>query len=120
LKLAQIIQIFTFQELVSSSSGYQKLFEALKSLGQPTRQILDALVAMALGREDSSGEEEERMVRNVEPVACLVDWLPAIEDQELQIYLASTVNKICSSSLQRYSFIKNINMPFSILKIFQF
>ena len=83
---------------MTTSSGYQKLFEALKSLGQPTRAILDGLIAMGLGRE--LDDEHEAMIRNVEPIAYLVDWLPDIEDDELQIHAATAINKLCSSSLQ--------------------
>lgn len=87
--------------MLLSSGGYQKLFEAIKSLGQPTRLMMDSLIAMAIGRDDENGEEHESMVRNVEPIAYLVDWLPGITDHELQFETASAINKLCSSSLQR-------------------
>ncbi|XP_046650912.1 neurobeachin-like protein 1 isoform X2 [Daphnia pulicaria] len=88
------------QELLLSSGGYQKLFEAIKSLGEPTRLMMDSLIAMANGRDHDGGEERESMVRNVEPIAHLVDWLPEINDHELQFETASAINQICSSSLQ--------------------
>lgn len=87
-----------------SSGGYQKLFEAIKSLGEPTRLMMDSLIAMANGRDHDGGEERESMVRNVEPIAHLVDWLPEINDHELQFETASAINQICSSSLQRLPF----------------
>lgn len=87
--------------MLLSSGGYQKLFETIKSLGQPTRLMMDSLIIMANGRDHDSGEEHESVVRNVEPVAYLVDWLPDITDDELQFETASAVNKLCSSSLQR-------------------
>ena len=85
-----------------SSGGYQKLFEALKSLGEPTRFMMESLIAMANGRDHDDGEDHESMVRNVEPIAHLVDWLPEINDHELQFETASAINQICSSSLQRF------------------
>ncbi|KAI9560727.1 putative neurobeachin-like protein 1-like isoform X3 [Daphnia sinensis] len=88
------------QEMLLSSGGYQKFFEAIKSLGQPTRLMMDSLIAMAIGRDDENGEDHESMVRNVEPIAYLVDWLPEIADHELQFETALAINKLCSSSLQ--------------------
>ena len=89
------------QELVSGSSGYQKLFEALKSLGEPTRSMVESLIGMGRGREFGFEDEDDAVIRNVEPVAHLIDWLPGIEDTELQIYTATVITKLCSSSLQR-------------------
>ena len=41
------------------------------------------------------------VVRNVESLAHLLNWLPDIEDYELQTHTATEINKLCSSSLQR-------------------
>lgn len=84
-----------------SSGGYQKLFEAMKSLGQPTRLMVDSLIAMSQCRDQDKGDERESVVRIVEPIAHLVDWLPGIEDQELQFETASAINQLCTTSLQR-------------------
>ena len=83
---------------MSTRSGYQKLFEALKSFGQPTNQIVKALMVMAKSRNQ---ENREQVIRNVEPITHLIVWLPDIEDQELQVETASAINQLCSSSLQK-------------------
>lgn len=78
--------------------GYQKLIEALKSLGQPTSDILESLVAMA-GDIESDGEVY--IVRNVKCIAHLLEWLPDIEDAQLQIQTVTSISELCSYSLQR-------------------
>ena len=83
---------------MSSHSGYQKLFEALKSFGQPTDEIVKTLIVMAKSRHQ---ENKEQVIRNVEPITHLIAWLPDIEDQDLQAETASAINQLCSSSLQR-------------------
>lgn len=62
---------------------------------------MDSLLAMSHGREQENGDERESVVRIVEPIAHLVDWLPEIDDQELQFETAVAINQLCSSSLQR-------------------
>lgn len=74
----------------------------MKSLGQPTRLMIDSLIAMSHGRDQDKGDEHELVVRVVEPIAHLVDWLPQIEDEELQFETASSINQLCTSSLQRF------------------
>lgn len=72
---------------------------------------------MALSRDEvevlPNGLKQEAIpVRIVEPMACLIDWLPAIDDHELQIHTATIVNNICSSSLQRW--LKINGLPYQI------
>ena len=74
----------------------------MKSLGQPTKLMVDTLLTMSHGRDQENGEERESVVRIVEPIAHLVDWLPEIDDQELQFPTAAAINQLCSSSLQRF------------------
>ena len=74
----------------------------MKSLGQPTRLMVDSLITMSKGRDQDDGEEHEAMVRIVEPLAHLVDWLPEINDEDLQFETAFAINELCTSSLQRF------------------
>ena len=92
-------------------SGYQKLFEALKSFGQPTNEIVKTLMVMAKSR---NLENKEQVIRNVEPIAHLIVWLPDIEDQELQAGTASAINQLCSSSLQRLLLFFSISLSSNI------
>lgn len=73
----------------------------MKSLGQPTKDMLDSLIAMGCSCEQEKDTELRTVVRNVEPIAHLIDWLPTIENQELQAETTTTINQICTSSLQR-------------------
>ena len=61
--------------------------------------MLQGLIAMTRDNEDRG---EEYVVRNVESLTHLLDWLPDIEDNELQVHVATVINKLCSSSLQRF------------------
>lgn len=103
---------FFFQELLLSSGGYQKLFEAMKSLGQPTKLMIDSLICLSQSRDQDIGDEHEAMVRIVEPIAHLVDWLPDITDPELQYDTASAINQICSFSLQRHLIVSFLKLYF--------
>lgn len=87
--------------MVSGGAGYQKLFEAMKSLGQPTKDMLDSLIAMGCSQDQEKEDEHRTVIRNVEPIAHLIEWLPTIEDQELQYETATKINQISASSLQR-------------------
>jgi hypothetical protein len=61
------------------------------------------LLAMARDEEEYRDSENVGVlvVRNVESLAHLLNWLPDIEDHELQTHTATEINKLCSSSLQR-------------------
>lgn len=56
---------------------------------------------MGCSCEQEKDTELRTVVRNVEPIAHLIDWLPTIENQELQAETTTTINQICTSSLQR-------------------
>ena len=73
----------------------------MKSLGEPTRSMIDSLIGMGRGRELSFSDEEDAVVRNVDPITHLMDWLPGMQDHELQVFTATAITKLCSSSLQR-------------------
>ena len=72
-------------------------------MGQPTREMILSLLAMARDEEEYRDAEnvDVLVVRNVESLAHLLNWLPDIEDYELQTHTATEINKLCSSSLQR-------------------
>lgn len=68
--------------------------------------MIDSLIGMGRGRELSFNDERDAVVRNVEPIAHLIDWLPGIQDHELQVFTATAITKLCSSSLQRLTLLE--------------
>jgi len=87
----------------------------MKSLGEPTRSMIDSLIGMGRGRELSFNDEEDAVIRNVEPIEHLIDWLPGIQDHELQVSTATSIAKLCSSSLQRLELLLCTGVFFTVL-----
>lgn len=75
--------------------GYQRFVEALKSLGQPSKELLQTLLDMVV--EDSSGGSRKMWVVNSQAAMILLQWLPDIQSHDLQVWLARELVSVCSS-----------------------
>ncbi|XP_067013553.2 neurobeachin-like protein 1 [Anabrus simplex] len=83
------------KERMLMTEGYDRLFLGLRALGQPSRDLLQALLSMA-----TEGEEpENNRLKNAEALLLLVQWLVEV-DQEDQLWLAISVYQLCTASLQ--------------------
>ncbi|XP_025103761.1 neurobeachin-like protein 1 isoform X2 [Pomacea canaliculata] len=78
-----------FREKVS----YQWFIEALKSLGQPSTELLKTLLDLVV--EDTYESGNKMQVCNTEAAIMLLRWLPDIQSRELQVWLAEQLASLC-------------------------
>ncbi|KAK7507554.1 hypothetical protein BaRGS_00001489, partial [Batillaria attramentaria] len=74
--------------------GYQRFVEALKSLGQPTMELLKTLLDLVVEETQESGDKTR--VCNTQAAMMLLQWLPDIQSHELQVWLAERLAALCS------------------------
>lgn len=70
------------------------LFDGIKSLGKPTRSLIEQCIALAY----DSGKKE---IVFGEIITYLVEWIKDMHDNE-QIYVAETLLRICAQNLSWY------------------
>ncbi|KAJ9577825.1 hypothetical protein L9F63_025312, partial [Diploptera punctata] len=63
------------KERLTKSAGYERLFSALKNVGQPSKELLHALLAMAAEEELS----EQSKLMNADVLLAMVRWLADID-----------------------------------------
>ncbi|OWF44124.1 neurobeachin-like protein 1 isoform X3 [Mizuhopecten yessoensis] len=73
--------------------GYTKFVEALKSLGQPSIELLRAVLNLVV--EGEFDETKEHNVQNTQAAVMLLCWLPDIQSHDLQIWLSESLSKLC-------------------------
>ncbi|XP_041374666.1 neurobeachin-like protein 1 [Gigantopelta aegis] len=103
-KLAMSV-IHVMQAILSGSSkakslfkdkvGYEKFVEVLKSLGQPSMELLKSLLSLVV--EDAFVEKEEHVVHNTQAALMLLQWLPDIQSHDLQIWLSQSLRSLCGA-----------------------
>ncbi|KAG7265442.1 hypothetical protein CRUP_002251 [Coryphaenoides rupestris] len=81
------------KEVFKERIGYTHLYEVLVSLGQPSQQLLQELMDMAV--EGAHGSVGLLGISNVEPLLLLVQWLPELDSPELQLYTADWLRRLC-------------------------
>ncbi|XP_069082133.1 neurobeachin-like protein 1 isoform X2 [Pleurodeles waltl] len=106
------------KEVFKERIGYPHMFEVLKSLGQPSRELLEELMNMAVeGHHTSVGIYG---ISNVQPLLLLIEWLPDIESHELQIFISDCLKRICCINRQSRTVCVNANMVIRIVDTLNF
>ncbi|MEE6521293.1 hypothetical protein FKM82_019424, partial [Ascaphus truei] len=100
-------------EVFKERIGYTHLFEVLKSLGQPSRVLLEELLNMAV--EGDHTNVGILGISNVQPLLLLIQWLPEIESHDLQILISDWLKKICCINKQSRTLCVNANMVMCII-----
>ncbi|XP_075464697.1 neurobeachin-like protein 1 isoform X2 [Ascaphus truei] len=101
------------KEVFKERIGYTHLFEVLKSLGQPSRVLLEELLNMAV--EGDHTNVGILGISNVQPLLLLIQWLPEIESHDLQILISDWLKKICCINKQSRTLCVNANMVICII-----
>ncbi|KFV88356.1 Neurobeachin-like 1, partial [Struthio camelus australis] len=102
------------KEVFKERIGYAHIYEVLKSLGQPSRELLEELMNMAV--------EGDHMavgllgISNVQPLLLLIQWLPELESPDLQIFISSWLRRICCINRQSRATCVNANMVIRIIE----
>uniref|UniRef100_A0A8D2QNZ1 Neurobeachin like 1 n=1 Tax=Zosterops lateralis melanops TaxID=1220523 RepID=A0A8D2QNZ1_ZOSLA len=102
------------KEVFKERIGYAHIYEVLKSLGQPSRELLEELMNMAV--------EGDHMavgilgISNVQPLLLLIQWLPELESHELQIFISNWLRRICCIDRQSRATCVNANMVIRIIE----
>ncbi|EGW06134.1 Neurobeachin-like protein 1 [Cricetulus griseus] len=102
------------KEVFKERIGYMHMFEVLKSLGQPSLELLKELMNMAVeGDHTSVGILG---ISNVHPLLVLIQWLPELESHDLQIFISDWLKKICCINKQSRTTCVNANMGIRIIE----
>ncbi|XP_053386541.1 neurobeachin-like protein 1 [Mercenaria mercenaria] len=75
--------------------GYGKFVEVLKSLGQPSMDLLKSVLSLVV--EGVYEENCTYTVHNTHAAIMLIQWLPDIQSHDLQIWLMEHLRQLCSS-----------------------
>ncbi|KYO33403.1 hypothetical protein Y1Q_0008627 [Alligator mississippiensis] len=106
------------KEVFKERIGYAHLYEVLKSLGQPSRELLEELMNMAVeGDHMSVGLLG---ISNVQPLLLLIQWLPELESHDLQIFISNWLRRICCINRQSRATCVNANMVTRIIETLNF
>ncbi|XP_019491163.1 PREDICTED: neurobeachin-like protein 1 [Hipposideros armiger] len=102
------------KEVFKERIGYTHMFEVLKSLGQPSLELLKELMNMAVeGDHTSVGILG---ISNVQPLLLLIQWLPELESHDLQIFISDWLKRICCINRQSRTVCVNANMGIRIIE----
>uniref|UniRef100_A0A8C4NEY2 Neurobeachin-like protein 2 n=1 Tax=Eptatretus burgeri TaxID=7764 RepID=A0A8C4NEY2_EPTBU len=82
------------KEVFKERIGYPQLLEVLQSLGQPSKDLLDEILNMAVEGDHTSSER--RGIANVQLLLLLLRWLPGLASRELQASLAASLLRLCT------------------------
>uniref|UniRef100_A0A8C4WHP6 Neurobeachin like 1 n=1 Tax=Gopherus evgoodei TaxID=1825980 RepID=A0A8C4WHP6_9SAUR len=106
------------KEVFKERIGYAHIYEVLKSLGQPSRELLEELMNMAAeGDHMSVGILG---ISNVQPLLLLIQWLPELESHDLQIFISNWLKRICCINRQSRATCVNANMGIRIIETLNF
>ncbi|XP_043381670.1 neurobeachin-like protein 1 isoform X1 [Chelonia mydas] len=106
------------KEVFKERIGYAHIYEVLKSLGQPSRELLEELMNMAAeGDHMSVGILG---ISNVQPLLLLIQWLPELESHDLQIFISNWLKRICCINRQSRATCVNANMVICIIETLNF
>uniref|UniRef100_A0A5F8H4S1 Neurobeachin like 1 n=1 Tax=Monodelphis domestica TaxID=13616 RepID=A0A5F8H4S1_MONDO len=101
------------KEVFKERIGYTHMYEVLKSLGQPSLELLKELMNMAVeGDHTSVGILG---ISNVQPLLLLIQWLAELESHDLQIFISDWMKRICSLNRQTRTTCVNANMGLRII-----
>ncbi|KAM9305247.1 neurobeachin-like protein 1 [Gastrophryne carolinensis] len=102
------------KEVFKERIGYPHLLEVLKSLGQPSRMLLEELLNMAVEGEHTSVGIYG--ISNVQPLLLLIQWLPEITSHDRQIFISEWLKRICCINKQSRTMCVNANMVIRIIQ----
>uniref|UniRef100_A0A8D2Q530 Neurobeachin-like protein 2 n=1 Tax=Varanus komodoensis TaxID=61221 RepID=A0A8D2Q530_VARKO len=102
------------KEVFKERIGYAHLFEVLKSMGQPSRELLEELMNMAV--EGDHASVGMLGISNVQPLLLLIQWLPELESRDLQVFISNLLKRICCLNRQSRATCVNTNMVIHIIK----
>ncbi|KAG8124733.1 hypothetical protein E2320_019985, partial [Naja naja] len=101
-------------EVFKERIGYAHIFEVLKSMGQPSQELLEELLNMAV--EGDHGSVGMLGISNVQPLLLLIQWLPEMELHDLQILISNLLKRICCINRQSRAICVNTNMVIHIIE----
>ncbi|XP_044160987.1 neurobeachin-like protein 1 isoform X2 [Bufo gargarizans] len=101
------------KEVFKERIGYIHLLEVLKSLGQPSKMLLEELLNMAVEGEHAAVGIYG--ISNVQPLLLLIQWLPEIVSQDLQIFISDWLKRICCINKQSRTMCVNASMVTRII-----
>ncbi|XP_068101120.1 neurobeachin-like protein 1 isoform X2 [Hyperolius riggenbachi] len=102
------------KEVFKERIGYTHLLEVLKSLGQPSRMLLEELLNMAVESEHTTVGIYG--ISNVQPLLLLIRWLPEIVSHDLQNFISDWLKRICCINKQSRTMCVNANMVIRIIE----
>ncbi|KAJ6665248.1 hypothetical protein lerEdw1_004297 [Lerista edwardsae] len=111
------------KEVFKERIGYAHIFEVLKSMGPPSRELLEELMnmLMTLHLLSSKAVEGDHTsvgmlgISNVQPLLLLIQWLPDLESHDLQIFISNWLKRICCINRQSRATCVNANMVSCII-----
>ncbi|MGH0127029.1 UNVERIFIED_CONTAM: hypothetical protein FKN15_030295 [Acipenser sinensis] len=86
------------KEVFKERIGYSHLYEVLQSQGQPTRQLLQELMNMAV--EGDHTQVPSVRINNEQPLLLLVQWIPELTSCDLQVLLSDWLCRACGGTLR--------------------
>ncbi|XP_033848417.3 neurobeachin-like protein 2 isoform X3 [Acipenser ruthenus] len=86
------------KEVFKERIGYSHLYEVLQSQGQPTRQLLQELMNMAV--EGDHTQVPSVRINNEQPLLLLVQWIPELTSRDLQVLLSDWLCRACGGTLR--------------------
>ncbi|KAL8183654.1 UNVERIFIED_CONTAM: Neurobeachin-like protein 1 [Gekko kuhli] len=102
------------KEVFKERIGYAHIFEVLKSMGQPSRELLEELMNMAVeGDHTSVGLLG---ISNVQPLLLLIQWLPELDSPDLQVFVSNWLKRICCINRQSRATCVNTSMVTRIIE----
>ncbi|XP_040297690.1 neurobeachin-like protein 1 isoform X2 [Bufo bufo] len=101
------------KEVFKERIGYIHLLEVLKSLGQPSKMLLEELLNMAVEGEHAAVGIYG--ISNVQPLLLLIQWLPEIVSHDLQIFISDWLKRICCINKQSRTMCVNASMVTRII-----
>ncbi|XP_054827025.1 neurobeachin-like protein 1 [Eublepharis macularius] len=102
------------KEVFKERIGYAHIFEVLKTMGQPSRELLEELMNMAV--EGDHTTVGILGISNVQPLLLLIRWLPELESPELQVFVSNWLKRICCINRQSRATCVNTNMVVCIIE----
>ncbi|ESO94157.1 hypothetical protein LOTGIDRAFT_232423 [Lottia gigantea] len=94
ISVIQVLQTILYgSQQAKSGVDYIKFLEALKSLGEPSQELLCSLLNLVV--EDCYVEKDKFIVHNTQVGVILLQWLPDIHSHDLQIWLSNELKCLC-------------------------
>uniref|UniRef100_A0ACB8G153 Neurobeachin-like protein 1 n=1 Tax=Sphaerodactylus townsendi TaxID=933632 RepID=A0ACB8G153_9SAUR len=114
------------KEVFKERIGYAHIFEVLKSMGQPSRELLEELMNMTSIAQTQKGMDKAVEgdhtsvgilgISNVHPLLLLIQWLPELESPDLQVFVSNWLKRICCINRQSRATCVNMSMVTRIIE----